>query len=188
MSRKLVILSAPSGAGKTTIAKYLLEQIPSLSFSVSACSRKKRPHEVEGRDYYFLSAGDFRKKIENDEFVEWEEVYKDNFYGTLKSETERIWSLGKSILFDVDVKGGMNIKKQYGSNALLVFVMPPSIGELKKRLLKRSTESSESIRERVEKAEAEIKFAPMFDARIVNDDLDSAKANTLKMVREFLEG
>lgn len=186
MQGKLIIFSAPSGAGKTTLVKYLLKQDPGLAFSVSACSREKRPHEVNGRDYWFISTDEFREKIKNNEFVEWEEVYKDHFYGTLKSEIERIWAMGLNVVFDVDVIGGMNIKKQYGNRALSIFVMPPSILELEKRLVRRSTENNENLQKRIAKAETEMKHAPSFDIVIVNENLETAKKETLKIVREFL--
>lgn len=187
MQGKLIIISAPSGAGKTTLVKYLLSRLPGLDFSVSACSRPKRPHEVDGRDYYFVSAREFREKIKNDEFIEWEEVYQDHFYGTLKSEVDRIWEEGRSVVFDVDVVGGLNIKKQYGSRALAVFIMPPSIEELKKRLMKRSTESKDDIDKRLGKAVDEMKYSTGFDALIVNDDLDQAKKEVHAIVTGFLK-
>lgn len=186
MHNKLVIFSAPSGAGKTTIVRYLVDQLPDLVFSVSVCSRKKRPHEIEGKDYYFVSADEFRQKIKNQEFVEWEEVYRDYFYGTLKSEIERIWAGGKSIVFDVDVIGGINIKREYGSRALSVFVMPPSLEELERRLLKRSTESTEALRERVAKADKEMEYASVFDVVLYNKNLETAKKEALNIVTEFL--
>lgn len=184
---KMVIFSAPSGAGKTTLVKYLLKQDLNLEFSVSACSRPKRKDEVDGKDYYFLTPEEFREKIKNNEFVEWEEVYEDNFYGTLKSEIERIWKNGRNVIFDVDVIGGLNIKKQYQDKALLVFVMPPSIEELERRLKGRSTESSVSLKKRVEKARHEIGFASRFDKIIVNDSLERAKNTSYKIVSQFLK-
>lgn len=187
MQGKLIIISAPSGSGKTTLVKYLISKLPELDFSVSVCSRPKRPYEVEGRDYYFISVEEFKKKIDNDEFVEWEEVYRDNFYGTLKSEVKRIWAEGHSVIFDVDVMGGMNIKNQYGSRALAIFIMPPSIDELKKRLLKRSTESNSDIGQRLEKAVDEMKYSSEFDVVIVNDDLEQAKKEALSIVTGFLK-
>jgi guanylate kinase len=186
MQNKLVIFSAPSGAGKTTIVRFLLGQNPELKFSVSACSRAKRPHEVDGKDYYFLSVTEFKEKIMNDEFIEWEEVYQDHFYGTLKSELERIWAKGKSAVFDVDVVGGLNIKKQYGSRALAIFVMPPSIQELEARLSKRSTENPQSLRTRLEKADKEMKYASGFDVVLLNDNLEQAKKEASDIVKEFL--
>ncbi len=187
MQGKLIVLSAPSGTGKTTLVKYLLQQDLKLAFSVSACNREKRPHEKEGKDYYFLSTTEFKKKIRNGEFVEWEEVYPDQLYGTLKSEVERIWSRGLNVIFDVDVIGGLNIKKQYGNRALAIFIMPPSIKELQNRLLKRSTETGSKLRTRIAKARAEMKYAPEFDVIIVNKDLETAKKEVLLTVSEFLK-
>jgi guanylate kinase len=186
MPGKLIIFSAPSGAGKTTLVNHLLRHIPGLSFSVSACSRSQRPHEVDGRDYYFLSAEEFREKIANDEFIEWEEVYHDHFYGTLRSEVERLHAGGRNVIFDVDVKGGVNIKKQYGDLALSVFVMPPSIEELERRLTLRSTETPESLKARLSKARIEMEYASGFDAVVVNDDLARAKKEALDTVVRFL--
>ncbi|MBW6536145.1 MAG: guanylate kinase [Mariniphaga sp.] len=188
MKGKLIIISAPSGAGKTTIVKHLLQQNFGLEFSVSATSRKPRPGEVHGKEYYFLSESNFRKKIENNEFLEWEEVYNGIFYGTLKSEVERIWVAGKNVIFDVDVVGGSNIKKFYGNEALAVFVQPPSVDELKNRLRNRSTESEEKIKIRIAKAEKELEFAKKFDVIIVNDDLPKALIEAEKVVAGFLSG
>lgn len=187
MQGKLLIFSAPSGAGKTTIVKYLIEQNFNLEFSISACSRPKREGEVDKVDYYFLSVDEFKQNIKDNKFIEWEEVYKDQFYGTLKSEVDRIWGKGNNAIFDVDVKGGLNIKKQYGDKALAVFVMPPSIEELKKRLILRSTDSIENINKRVEKAEYEISFADKFDKIIVNDDLATTLIKAKQIVEEFLK-
>ena len=186
MQNKLIIFSAPSGAGKTTIVNYLLKKNRGLAFSVSACSRKKRSHEVEGRDYYFLSEQEFREKIKNNEFVEWEEVYPGYLYGTLKSEIERLWSEDKIVVFDVDVIGGMNIKIKYGDRALSIFVMPPSIEELERRLVNRSTESREDLAKRISKAEAEMEYASDFDVILVNDNLEKAKQEALNIVEEFI--
>ncbi len=187
METKVLIFSAPSGAGKTTLVRSLLSDDEyKLEFSVSACSRKVRGKEEDGKDYYFLSVDEFKNKIDNDEFLEWEEVYKDNYYGSLKSEVARIRRSGKNVIFDVDVKGGINIKKFYGSEALSVFVMPPSIEELEKRLLLRSTDNEEAIRTRIEKAKYEIEFANEFDIVIVNDDLEKAKSKVENIVSEFL--
>ncbi len=183
---KLVIFSAPSGAGKTTIVHWLMKQIPELAFSVSATSRKIRPGEVDGKDYHFLSVDDFKRKIRENAFVEWEEVYDNQYYGTLISEVERLRKEGKHVVFDVDVKGGMNIKRLYGNDALSVFVQPPSIEELEKRLRLRNTDDEESIRKRVKKAEYELQYAKHFDVVIVNDNLEEAKQETLKVVSEFL--
>jgi guanylate kinase len=186
MKGKLVIFSAPSGAGKTTIVKHLLGQDFGLEFSVSATSRQPRPGEMHGKDYYFLSESEFREKIEKDEFLEWEEVYEGIFYGTLKSEVERIRNAGKHVIFDVDVVGGLNIKKYYGNEALAVFVQPPSVEELRKRLRNRSTESEEKIRMRVAKAEKELEFAGQFDVIIVNNELSEALIEAENVVAGFL--
>ncbi len=185
---KLIIFSAPSGAGKTTIVHWLMQQIPGLAFSISATSRKMRPGEKNGKDYYFLTLDEFKKKIRNNEFVEWEEVYENQYYGTLISEVERLRNQGKHVVFDVDVKGGMNIKKLYGKNALSIFIMPPSIKELEKRLRHRNTDDEESIRKRVKKAAYELPFAKYFDVIIVNDNLEKAEQETLKTVKRFLDG
>jgi guanylate kinase len=186
MKGKLVIFSAPSGAGKTTIVNYLLTRDLGLEFSVSACSREKRKGEQHGVDYYFLTVDEFKKKIENNEFVEWEEVYKDHFYGTLKSEIDRIWGDGKHVIFDLDVMGGVNMEKKYGEQALSVFVMPPSIESLEERLKLRKTETPESIARRMGKAEQELKMAKYFDKILHNHDLDQALNDAEEMVREFL--
>ena len=183
---KLVIFSAPSGAGKTTIVRALLKNIPNLKFSVSAASRPKRPNEIDGKDYYFIPVEEFRRKIENDEFLEWEEVYENNFYGTLKSEVDRIWKSGNHVIFDVDVVGGLNIKKYYGERALAIFVMPPSVEVLDKRLRNRSTESETDLKRRIEKARYEMTFAPQFDEIIINDDLEKAVSEAKRLVTAFL--
>lgn len=186
MEGKLIIFSAPSGAGKTTIVHHLLKVFPDLEFSVSACSREMRKGEQYGVDYYFLSVDEFKEKIERGEFVEWEEVYKDNFYGTLRSEVERIWKKGKHVIFDVDVIGGINLKKQFGANALSVFVMPPSIEHLENRLKSRETETPESIARRMGKAEQELKTANQFDKIILNDKLEHAFEEAERIVEDFL--
>lgn len=186
MDGKLVIISAPSGAGKTTIVKHLLDSGLNLSFSVSATTRPTRGEEKNGEDYFFLTVQEFKKKIEKNEFVEWEEVYKDLFYGTLKSELERIWEKGNHVLFDVDAKGGITLKKKFGTNAIAIFIMPPSVPELENRLIKRGTDTIDKIRIRVEKAKEELKLADQFDTIIVNHQLDKAKEEVLKMVRSFL--
>lgn len=185
-NRKMIIVSAPSGAGKTTIVKYLLANIPNLTFSVSACSRPKRPNEVEGVSYYFMSIEEFKAKIQNDEFVEWQQVYENKYYGTLKSEIERIWDLNKYIAFDVDVLGALNIKKLYGSNALSIFIMPPSLDILEQRLRNRNTNSEEDIRQRLQKAKFEMSFSDQFDNIIINDDLQTAEYEALTLVTNFL--
>lgn len=187
MKGKLIIFSAPSGSGKTTIVKHLLAQDFNLEFSVSATSRQPRHNEINGKDYYFLSANDFKTKIKNDEFLEWEEVYTDKFYGTLKSEVERIRNKGNNVVFDVDVVGGCNIKEYYGNDALSVFVQAPSIEELEKRLNARSTDSEEVIKTRVKKAKYELTFAPRFDKIIINDKLEDALRKTEKILKEFLK-
>ena len=184
---KLVIFSAPSGAGKTTIVKHLLSQNLNFGFSVSATTRKPRGAEQDGKDYYFLNVEEFKSKINNEEFLEWEEVYPGCFYGTLKSEVERILENGQNILFDIDVVGGSNIKKYYGDKALAVFVQPPSIKELEKRLLVRSTDHPEVIRERIAKAEHEMGYIGLFDIIIVNDKLEVALQKAEEKIREFLE-
>lgn len=188
MNGKLIIFSAPSGAGKTTIVQHLLKKIPKLEFSVSACSRAMRKDETHGVDYYFISVDEFKKKIEDKEFVEWEEVYTDHFYGTLKAEIERIWKKGHHIIFDMDVVGGLNLKKQFGDRALAIFVMPPSIQHLENRLKMRETETTESIARRMGKAEHELKTADQFDKVVLNDNLEHAFEQAEKVVNEFLNG
>ncbi len=183
---KVIIFSAPSGAGKTTIVRHLLSKDHNFGFSVSATSRKPRGQEVNGVDYFFLTVDDFKAKIANDEFLEWQEVYPDNFYGSLKSEVERILGSGQNILFDVDVVGGSNIKKYFGDRALAFFIQPPSITELEKRLIARSTDCREVIRERVEKATRELAFAPLFDVVIVNDTLEHALQEVDDQIQKFL--
>ncbi len=186
MKDLLIIVSAPSGAGKTTIVKKILEAVPELKFSVSACSRPKRNNEIDGVDYYFINTDDFKKRIENDEFLEWQEVYKGSFYGTLKSEVDRIWNQDNYVIFDVDVVGGLNIKKIYNDKALSLFIMPPSIDLLEERLRKRSTDSEESIKVRVEKARKEMEFAHKFDNIIINDDISIASNEAISLVKRFL--
>lgn len=180
-------MSAPSGAGKTTIVKRLMTAGLSLEFSVSAASRPPRPHEQHGRDYYFMSAPDFRELIRAGALIEWQEVYPDHLYGTLNSEVERIWSNGHHVIFDVDVEGGINLKKLYPDISLSLFIMPPSILELEKRLRLRSTESEEKLAMRLRKAETEIGKAGSFDRIIINDDLETAVAEAIREVRKFLE-
>jgi guanylate kinase len=183
---KLVIFSAPSGAGKTTIVHHLLKQIPQLAFSVSATTRQKRGEEVHGKDYYFISKEDFLHRIAQKEFVEFEEVYKDNFYGTLRSEIERLWSEGKQVIFDIDVEGGLHLKKKFGDRALAVFVQPPSLEVLIERLHGRATDSQEKLKERIEKAEKELAYADKFDIILKNDDLKTACAEAEQLVSKFL--
>lgn len=184
---KLFIFSAPSGAGKTTIVKHLLDSGLGLEFSISAASRDKRPNEEHGIDYYFLSAKEFREKIEKDDFLEWEEVYKDHYYGTLKSEVERIRNNGNHVIFDVDVVGGLNIKKYFGDEAFAVFVMPPHIDELENRLRGRLTENEETIKKRLDKAEHELSFSVNFDYQLINDNLDIAKKEAVQIVKGFID-
>ena len=185
---KLIVFSAPSGSGKTTIVKYLLEQKElHLDFSISATSREKRGDEVDGKDYYFLSAEEFQAKISANEFVEYEEVYKDNYYGTLKAELERIWALGKHVIFDIDVIGGLNIKKQFPKKTLAVFVSPPSVEELERRLRFRQTETDEKIQMRLAKAEREIAESDKFDIILKNYDLEIAKNDAYTLVSDYLK-
>lgn len=184
---KCIILSAPSGAGKTTIVRFLLSKFDKLSFSISATSRERRSYEANGLHYYFISADSFREKIQADRFLEWEEVYKDQYYGTLKSEMTRIWSEGKNVIFDVDVVGGSNLKKYFGDKALAIFVKPPSLEVLEERLRKRSTEREEALVSRISKAAHELTYADKFDIVLVNDDLDKACAEACKLVEDFLE-
>ena len=184
---KLIVFSAPSGSGKTTIVKHLLGiKDLNLEFSISATSREKRGTEVHGKDYYFLSLEDFKKHIKNDDFLEWEEVYRDNFYGTLKSEVERIWAMGKTVIFDIDVSGGLRIKRKFPEQTLAIFVKPPSIDDLKIRLKKRQTETEDKINMRVAKASAELATAPLFDVIVVNDELDKALIKAEKLVSDFI--
>jgi|TARA_B100000767_G_C19719565_1_gene516622 guanylate kinase len=184
---KLIVFSAPSGSGKTTIVQYLLNQKDlDLDFSVSATSREARGDEKHGENYYFISLKEFKRLIENEDFLEWEEVYKDNFYGTLKSEVERIWALGKHVIFDIDVVGGLKVKQQFAEETLSVFVKPPSIDELKKRLKNRKTESDERINMRIAKASVELEAATQFDYILENNDLETALAEAVKLVSSFV--
>jgi guanylate kinase len=187
MSGKLIIFSAPSGAGKTTIVKRLLKENLNLEFSISACSREKRHNEIHGKDYYFISAEEFKQHIANNEFIEWEQVYENSFYGTLKSEINRISTEGNNVLFDVDVVGGKNIKKMYGEKALSIFIMPPSIDALRERLVKRHTDSEESLKKRIAKAETELTYASEFDKIIINDQLEIAVNEAIQAVKDFLK-
>lgn len=185
--QKVIIFSAPSGSGKTTLVKYALEQFSNLVFSVSCTTRKPRGAELDGIDYHFLSPEDFRKKIVEDAFVEFEEVYTDKYYGTLKSEVERIWDLRKVVIFDVDVKGGISLKKYFGEKALSIFIMPPSIEELERRLLDRGTDDLQTIKTRVAKAEEEISYREEFDVTVMNEDLQTAKNEINKLIEDFLK-
>lgn len=187
MSGKLLIFSAPSGAGKTTIVKHLLTKDFRLEFSISATNRPMRPNEVDGKDYHFLSTEDFREKIKNGDFLEWEEVYKGCFYGTLKSEVDRITENNNNVIFDVDVVGGLNIKKYYEDKALAVFIQPPSVEELENRLRGRSTDSEEVIRNRVDKFIYELSFAKRFDTIIINDKLENALIEAENTLTKFLQ-
>lgn len=183
---KLIIFSAPSGTGKTTIVRWLLSQGLNLGFSVSATSRMPRAGERDGKDYHFLTPDQFREKIGEGAFLEWEEVYTDKFYGTLKSEVDRMMHEGQNVVLDIDVKGGLNIKKIYGEKALALFIQPPSIEELRKRLERRGTDSKSTIDERIQKAEWEMSFSKDFDKVIINEILETAKKNCLEAVNEFI--
>lgn len=186
---KLIVFSAPSGSGKTTIVRHLLAQPDlNLAFSVSATSRPRRPREKHGEDYYYMTVSEFKQHIKNGDFLEWEEVYRDNFYGTLKAEVERLWAEGKNVIFDIDVAGGLRIKKKFPEHTLAVFVKPPSVDELKIRLKKRSTESEDKINMRIAKASVEMATAPQFDRIIRNYDLDTALAEAHKLVASYLSG
>lgn len=184
---KLIIISAPSGSGKSTIINYLISKGLPLGFSISATSRAPRGTEKNGVEYYFLTPDEFRQKIQNDEFLEYEEVYKDKFYGTLKSEVDRIAESGKTAVFDVDVKGGVNIKKFYGERALSVFIQPPSINELRARLEGRGTDAPEVINDRIKRAEFELSYADKFDHVIINDDLQKAEKEAYELISSFIK-
>ena len=185
---KLIIFSAPSGSGKTTLVRHLLAQDElNLAFSVSATSRAPRGDEQEGVHYYYKTAEEFKQHIKNEDFIEWEEVYGDHFYGTLKSEVERLWAQGKHVIFDIDVAGGLRIKKKFPERTLAVFVKPPSVDELKRRLKERSTEPEEKINMRIAKASVELATAPQFDLILRNDDLETAKKEAVALVRQFLD-
>ncbi len=184
---KLIVFSAPSGSGKTTIVRHLLSKEDlNLEFSISAASRAPRGEEVNGKDYYFMSTEEFKKHIKNEDFLEWEEVYRDNFYGTLKSEVERIWAKGKNVIFDIDVSGGLRIKHKFPEETLAVFVKPPSVDELKRRLKERSTESDDKINMRIAKASVELATAPQFDVIIKNYDLDIALEEAYQLVKNYV--
>ena len=184
---KLLVFSAPSGSGKTTIVRHLLAQPDlNLEFSISCTTREARGEEIDGKDYYFISWDEFKKHIKAEEFVEWEEVYTDNFYGTLKAEVDRIWALGKHVIFDIDVAGGLRIKHKFPNETLAVFVKPPSVDELKRRLKQRSTESEDKINMRISKASVELATAPQFDTIIKNYDLEVAKQDAYQLVKDFV--
>jgi len=186
MTRKAIIVCAPSGAGKTSIVKHLLAEMPRLSFSVSACSRPKRENETDGKDYYFLTADEFRARVQAGDFVEWEEVYPGSYYGTLKEELERIWKEGRVPIFDVDVKGGLSLKAYFESKALAIYIQPPSLEALEHRLRGRGTESEETLRKRLERAEFELQFANKFDLAIINETLETACRDAENMIGKFL--
>jgi guanylate kinase len=186
MQGKVIIVSAPSGAGKTSIVRHLLQAVPELQFSISATTRAKRDYETDGKDYYFITPDEFKSRLDNDEFLEWQEVYENQYYGSLKSEVERIWQNGQTVIFDVDVLGGLNIKKFFGGQALAIFIEPPSIEELANRLRNRGTESPESFQKRLDKAEYELSFSPQFDKIILNDVLEQAQQETIQLVKDFL--
>lgn len=183
---KVVIFCAPSGSGKTTIVKHILSVDNRLAFSVSACTRNKRANEEHGKDYYFLSHEEFKQRIANNEFLEYEEVYGGNFYGTLKAEVDRIWAMGKAVIFDVDVEGGLNIKKHFGDKALAVFVKPPSVEVLEQRLRFRSTETEETLRVRIDKAVHELQYENKFEYVLLNENLDEALVVAENLITEFL--
>ena len=185
---RLIIFSAPSGSGKSTIVQWLMKEHPELKlyFSISCTSRAPRGTEQNGVEYFFLTPEEFRTKIQNDEFLEYEEVYQDRFYGTLKAQVERQREAGQNVVFDVDVKGGINIKKYYGDEALSLFIQPPSVEELRRRLVGRATDTPEAIEQRLAKAEYEITFAPQFDSIVINDNLEEAKEQTLELISSFL--
>ena len=183
---KVIIFSAPSGSGKTTLVKHCLQEFPQLQFSISCTTRNVRGTEIDGVDYHFLSPEEFRIKIKEGAFVEFEEVYEDKYYGTLKSEVERIWESGKTVIFDVDVKGGISLKKYFAEKALAVFIMPPSVAELELRLIARGTDDEETIKTRVQKATQEMTFKDQFDEIVVNQDLDMAKTDIENILEKFL--
>jgi guanylate kinase len=188
MKGKMLIVSAPSGSGKSTIVQWLMKEHPELKlyFSISCTSRAPRGTEQNGVEYFFLTPEEFRTKIQNDEFLEYEEVYQDRFYGTLKAQVERQREAGQNVVFDVDVKGGINIKKYYGDEALSLFIQPPSVEELRRRLVGRATDTPEAIEQRLAKAEYEMTFAPQFDSIVINDNLEEAKEQTLELISSFL--
>ena len=184
---KMIIITAPSGAGKTTIVKHLLKVFPTLSFSVSATTRAPRPHESNGKEYYFISTDEFQQKIRNHEFIEYEQVYENQYYGTLHAEVQRLWSEGRSIIFDIDVKGALNLKKIFMNEAFSIFLKPPSFEILKERLLNRKTEDKASLNKRIKKAKLELKYQVKFDYVLINDKLEISLAEAENLVRTFLE-
>lgn len=187
MEGKLIIFSAPSGSGKTTIVRHLLSKYNNLGFSISACTRDRRGrNEVHGKDYYFLTPDDFKQRIDNNEFVEWEEVYPGGYYGTLKSEIERLWAAGKHVIFDVDVKGGLKLKEYFGERALAIFVKAPSEDAIKQRLMMRGTETEDSLSKRLFKVKFEMSFQDRFDVILVNDNLEAALTKAQELVENFL--
>ncbi|WP_419869959.1 guanylate kinase [Chryseobacterium sp. CT-SW4] len=183
---KVIIFSAPSGSGKTTLVKYALDRFSELQFSISCTTRHPRGSEIHAIDYHFLTPEEFRQKIAEDAFVEYEEVYTDKYYGTLKSEVEKIWNQGKVVIFDVDVKGGISLKKYFGEQALSIFIEPPSIEELERRLIARNTDDAATIKTRVEKAEEEMSYADQFDKIVINTDLDEAKKEIENLIKNFI--
>ncbi len=184
---KIIIVTAPSGSGKTTLVKRLLQECDYISFSISACTRQPRPGEVHGKDYYFYSEEEFKKLIDQDAFIEWEMVYTGKYYGTLETELERIWSAGKTPLVDIDVKGALAVQQKFPGISKSIFIEAPSIEELRNRLLKRGTETEATLKERIEKAEYELSFAPDFDAILINDDLEKATKTLIETVKSFVE-
>jgi guanylate kinase len=185
--KKIIILTAPSGSGKTSITRYLLEKIPQLAFSISAATRKPRGQEKDGKDYYFITEAQFKEHIKNEDFIEWEMVYEGKYYGTLKSELERLWANGRVPVLDIDVHGAIHVQQEYPINTLSVFIKPPSVDELGRRLQSRGTETPESIETRVNKAAYELSFADQFKHVVVNDDLDKACKEAESIVRDFLD-
>ena len=185
--RKVIILSAPSGAGKSTVIKHLLQEFPQLEFSISATSRAPRGNEQHGVEYYFFDTETFRQKIQEDAFIEYEEVYAGSYYGTLKSELERIWAKGNTIIFDIDVKGGVNLKRLFADQALAIFIKVPSIAELRQRLIKRGTDSMEAIDRRISKAEEELTYETAFDHTLINDDLEAALRQAETLIKDFIK-